>query len=371
MMRRRDALPILVAGATVRPARAAVPAWRLQHFHDESRSSLTLVDVAFPSATRGVAVGIRQEERGQQGAALVTGDGGRTWTPVEVGGLPRSVRFLNEQLGWLVADNGLWRTEEAGRSWQRVARLPGALAVSFLDEQRGFAVGTRKRLWRTGDGGKTWDEVEAARQLIGNPDHSVLHLIERVSPQELLVLGHSRPPRRDSLAVPEWADPEAAKLRPQVPTTLLQLESRDGGQTWKSNAASVFGDLTRFRPGPDRTYLGVFRFRQQFPHASELVLADLKTGQSSTVSRPKEYVITDAVSVGKIAYVAGVQRTSTLNESPIPGAVRLFQSRNLSLWEPMEVDYRAVATRVSLAVREAGQAWAVTDTGMILGLHAG
>ena len=54
--------------------------WELQYFYDEDGKDLRLVDLAFPSATRGIAVGsiLGGEGKKPQFTALVTRDGGHT-----------------------------------------------------------------------------------------------------------------------------------------------------------------------------------------------------------------------------------------------------------------------------------------------------
>ena len=76
--------------------------WELQYFHDEDKSNLTIVDLAFPSERRGVAVGMIQDDGRARNVALITADSGRTWTPVKLDEPPVSIFFLDESLGWMV-----------------------------------------------------------------------------------------------------------------------------------------------------------------------------------------------------------------------------------------------------------------------------
>ena len=133
--------------------------WAVQYFYDQNLSQLELVDLAFPSPERGVAVGWIQatnSDRRPKSTVLVTSDGGAHWTLSPLKEEPRSIFFLNDSLGWMVTDNEIWLTEESGRSWRKLCeqkkpdpklgRLPGGLIsrVWFLDEQHGFAVGYQK-----------------------------------------------------------------------------------------------------------------------------------------------------------------------------------------------------------------------------------
>src|SRR5580704_6944104 len=57
--------------------------WKVQYFYDELKKSLYIEDLAFPTASRGIAVGtIIQENssRGSSSIALLTSDGGVHWT---------------------------------------------------------------------------------------------------------------------------------------------------------------------------------------------------------------------------------------------------------------------------------------------------
>jgi hypothetical protein len=51
--------------------------------------------------------------------------------------------------------------------------------------------------------------------------------------------------------------------------------------------------------------------------------------------------------------------------------VKFLTSTDMTTWNEMDVDYRAVARAVVLAGPDATHLWAVTDTGMILHLGSG
>ena len=96
--------------------------WSLQYFYDEAHVKLTIADLAFPSAQRGIAVGWTTEgEKKPKPVSLVTSDSGEHWAMSPVQDLPRSVFFLNESQGWMVTEEAIWYTEESGRSWRRVS----------------------------------------------------------------------------------------------------------------------------------------------------------------------------------------------------------------------------------------------------------
>lgn len=62
-----------------------------------------------------------------QGIVLRTQDGGRSWQFVQVpDGEPffSSIYFVNDEKGWLVGRSNVYHTNDSGRNWQLVLRLP-------------------------------------------------------------------------------------------------------------------------------------------------------------------------------------------------------------------------------------------------------
>ncbi len=358
--------------------------WSIQYFYDENRSRMELVDLAFPSAQRGIAVGrIRttNSDRIPKATALVTSDGGVHWTLSPLKEDPRSLFFLNDSLGWMVTDKGIWITEESGRSWRKLSEqkkpnpklgeAPGGLIlrVWFLDEQHGFAVGYQKTVLETHDGGKSWTPVAEAAKPTGNPAFTAYTNIGFNGAMGLIA-GASVPPRREMY--PRWMDPDRAAQRRQTPSLTLVLESRDSGVTWRSQTAPVFGVVESLRLA-GTAGLSVLQFQDTFDWPAEVYLLDLSTGSSSSVFRAKNRLVTDAAvfppdAAGKRGFLAAVEPPGRISTLPIPGKVKMLSSSDLKEWNEMEVDYRAVATNLVLAGPDPGHMWAATDTGMILRL---
>src|SRR5687767_13474661 len=97
--------------------------WELIYFHDEDKSTLTITDLKFPSATRGIATAVlHREGRGPKPVVLVTSDGGSNWSVVETREPGTSLFFLSDADGWMVTPSGVWFTQEAGRSWTRILK---------------------------------------------------------------------------------------------------------------------------------------------------------------------------------------------------------------------------------------------------------
>ena len=148
----------------------------------------------------------------------------------------------------------------------------------------------------------------------------------------------------------------------------LLLETADGGAHWTASNTPLFGSVDAVRlAGTDG--LDLFSYGPSFEWPSEVYKLDLNSSGAVSVFREKDRKVTDiALFAGPQAYLAAVEPTGTLNTAPIPGAVKILTSTNLTDWEEMMVDYRAQATTLCLAGPDASHLWAATDTGMILHL---
>jgi len=366
--------------------------WTLQYFYDQDGKDLHISDLAFPSAKRGIAVGaiIDREGRKPQFTSLVTSDGGEHWAVTPLKEFPRSIFFLDESNGWLVTGESLWFTQEAGRSWTRISdqikpdkKLKDAprggliLRVWFLDVQHGYAVGLQKSVFETHDGGRTWKAVAEAAVPTSNPAYSAYSHIAFADARRGLITGGYVPPRtagksreeRDEEGdLPEWMHPERTLSRRQQPRLTLELDTLDGGETWKSGTAPLLGSLVNARLVGAGGLL-VFNYVDSFEWPAEVYRLDLNTGKSESVFKKKDRLVTDAAifSNGR-AFLAAVEPPGRLRSAPIPGKVRILSSIDLKDWVEMPVDYRAVAQSLVLAGPDAEHLWAATDTGMILRL---
>ena len=131
-------------GATWRPA-----------FGGDSRRTkgLRLRDLVFLDRDVGYAVG-------GGGAILRTEDAGRTWQRLHSGvdAWLRSVHFVDRRTGFVGGSGVLLTTTDGGASWRELAHPREKLNdVLFLDTKRGYTVTMEGRLWRTMDGGASWE----------------------------------------------------------------------------------------------------------------------------------------------------------------------------------------------------------------------
>lgn len=352
------------------PALIGAQIWELQFFHDVDEAVFAINDLAFPSPTRGVAAGYLVENGKVRPRALVTSDGGKSWSFVPTKAVGIALFFLNDTVGWMVTNKGgIWRTGESGRSWRKMAKLSGVLRVYFLDEQRGWAVGTRKAIYETIDGGKNWTPLPAAAAPKSTKAYTTYGWIEFANPKFGSIVGWSDTPRLGRSRLPDWMDPERAERRRQWPSLSIDIQTNDGGRTWKHSTTSMFGQITRLRILENGKGLALVEFRDAFKWPSEVYRFDSLSGTPERAFREENRAVTDVALVGGgIGYLAAVEPVGTLQTSPIPGRLVMLRSDDLLNWVEMEVDYRAVARRAVLAAADAGHIWVATDTGMILKL---
>ena len=361
---------LLAVGALLLAVAApAAERWRIRYFYDTPEdATFNIFDIAFSSPERGMAVGsLSSSSRREKPYAVATADGGATWTPVRLPDFPISLFFLNDKAGWLAGRDNIWYTADFGESWKKLGRAPGTLRVHFRDEQRGWALGTKKAVRETSDGGATWRDVAAAAQPEANPENTVYAAVAFANPDAGMIAGWSRPPRRGVRAeVPDWVDPET--VRREWPGLSIMLETKDGGSHWTVGQTSMFGQVTNLSLAPDGRGLGLIEFFEKFDYPSEVYRIEWRTGKTARVFRRKDRAVTDVLLLPEgPAYLAAIEPPGTMLHSPIPGKLKILKSGNLDLWEEMPVDYRAVARRATLAAA-GSRMWAATDTGMILEL---
>jgi photosystem II stability/assembly factor-like uncharacterized protein len=357
---------LLAAGATP----LAAQKWQIQYFYDKAKSSFAIIDLQFPSANRGLAVGIVREGKREAATSVVTSDGGLHWQTIPLKEPPVSLFFLNDNLGWLVTTKGLWQTVEAGRTWTKLPRVPGQIyRVYFLDENHGWAIGPKKTALETLDGGKTWKHLAVTVPKNGEDvKYSAYTWITFATPRVGLITGWNIPPRRYGPRLPDWVDPETALRQREPPHLSYPLTTADGGNTWTPSSGSLFGTIARIRFAPAGKGLGLMQYGETFRYPSEVYSVQWPAGSTRTVYRDAQFAVTDIwLTTDGTAYLAGAKVRGQMR-SLIPTEVQVLTSKDLKTWTPMPVDYRAEATATILAASDDKHLWMATDTGMILAL---
>jgi photosystem II stability/assembly factor-like uncharacterized protein len=357
---------VLALAAVTAPAMAA-PRWQVRFFHDEDDSSIALRQIEFLSAQRGIAVGLHTNRSNRtEGVALITSDGGKTWNTLQLPDRPVSLFCLDESACWLVGANGIYFSAEGGRDWKRISRERLITRVVFTTRERGFAVGARSKLLETADGGRTWKKMPVAETVKTSQERTVFHVATFLTPKMGVIAGRAEPLRL--IDVPIWMDPDPQDSV-EFPTLSSIIQTRDGGETWEAGTTSLFGRISQVKGRLAAGFaLALVEYDRHFRHPAELMRIDLKTGGTETVIARKDFAITDvAVKPDGTVYAAGFQPAGALARTPVPGKVRVMSSSgDLKLWRDMEVDYRAVATRVSITAAADGSLWMATDEGMVL-----
>jgi hypothetical protein len=349
---------------------AAAQKWQIQYFYDHAKSTFFIGDMQFPSATRGVAVGVIRDSKHETPTSVVTADGGLHWDTVPLKEMPVSLFFLNENKGWLVTAKGLWQTIEAGRSWTKLPKVPAEIyRVHFVDENTGWAIGPRKTALETHDGGNTWIALGAAAADDGEDiNYSAYTWIAFATPKLGLITGWNIPPPRFAPMLPNWLDPDSALRQRDTPHLSFTLATADGGARWTPAASSLFGNIVRVRFAPEGKGLGLMQYGETFRYPSEVYSVDWPGGVTRTVYRDTKFSVTDIwLASDGTAYLAGTVVRGRLR-SVIPDKVQVLTSKDLENWTPIPVDYHAEATATILAAPDDDHIWMATDTGMILKL---
>ena len=345
--------------------------WQIQYFHDHAKSVFVICDLQFPSAARGVAVGvIRANGKRDEPTSVVTADGGLHWQTVPLKEAPVSLFFLNENLGWMVTSKGLWQTVEAGRSWTKLPKLPGEIfRVHFIDENHGWAVGLKKTALETLDGGKTWSPLSAAAADPGEDvNYSAYTWIAFATPREGVITGWNIPPRRYGPPLPNWMDPDSALRQREIPHTAYMLATSNAGAKWTPSSGTFFGIISRVRFATTATGLELVKYSETFRYPSEVSTIEWSSGDTHIVYRDSKFDVTDIwLASDGTAYLSGTVVRGRLR-GVIPEKVRVLTSKDFETWTPIPVDYHAEATSTILAASDDDHMWMATDTGMILKL---
>jgi photosystem II stability/assembly factor-like uncharacterized protein len=366
----RALLGLICALAAFAAQGLAAGRWRSQYFYDEDAETLVFADLQCPSATRCLAVGSIQSGKGRKPVSVLTSDGGKTWSIGKLQEHPVSLFFLNEGLGWMVAENSeLWQTTEVGRNWKQVGKIPApAVRVYFTTENDGWAAAGKKSVFETHDGGHRWTPVPAAAEPPGEAKYSAYTWLAFAGKSIGLITGWNIPQHAETVSqLPEWMSPESAPRR-TGPHLSYSLTTADGGKSWHAASGSLIGEVARVRLGENGAGLGLMEYPRGFRYPSEVYRIDMRSAKTATVYRDAKFHITDVwLAPDGAAFLAG-RVVETQAWDLAPGKVKILRSADWTTWVELEVYYRAIANRVILAGSPDGSMWAATDSGMILKL---
>src|SRR5579862_4156348 len=341
--------------------------WKIQYSYKKLDSLLELRDIRCPSAERCVAAGVVFEKNGhEQGVVVLTSDGGKQWSVVDVKEHPLSLFFLNDSRGWMVTDHGFWSTDESGRTWTKLETPKGAVRVHFLDASHGYAIGFPKLVYETTDGGKKWSKLAAADQPPTEAQDTVYNCIS-FSGEHGVIVGNLM--QRENDRRPIWLDPDVARYRREHETKVAILETFDGGKKWTASTLPIVGTLSQLTFVPDGSAIILVEYLNFFSLPSSVYKTRLGQPGSSTIFEEHDRAVTSvAVIPDGSVMLASIEPPGSSNQVPIPGKLKMYESSNLKVWREIDVDYRAAAQRAILAAVDARHAWLATDTSMILSL---
>lgn len=175
----------------------------------------------------------------------------------------------------------LIRSEDGGKRWETVARLPGRitrLLPHTLNHDTIYITIDKRGVWRTIDGGKTWQDMsEGLKVYKGSLDIKSI-VIDPTRPETVIVatpyglirtidggtvwapLRLITPPGKANISSIALNPSNTAELYYTTDTTLLR--SSDAGETWETRTLPVPGTKTTLLVDPQESkvlYLGVFR----------------------------------------------------------------------------------------------------------------
>ncbi|MBM3737751.1 MAG: hypothetical protein FJW39_18380 [Acidobacteria bacterium] len=371
---RRLALALTAGLALAQPPLIRKPVagsrWSLAFHHEVDGESLVLRDFHMSEGGCGIAPGVLIRAGKEAAAAVMTSDGGATWNLARLPDNAVSGFSLGAGLAWIAAETGVWQSGDCGRTWRRAFAQEGVLRVHFVDEKRGFAAGRRKQVWSTQDGGGQWSPAAAAAEPAAEASRSLYTWIEFAGSSGVIA-GRHEPRRAEPAAAPvPWLDPRELLRVRQLPALALLLQTRDGGETWKTSAAPVLGTVSRIRLNAGGAGLNLVEFNSSFEWPAEVYRVDAESGGMTRTFREKDRAVTDILLLDSgIAYLAAIEPRGLVRGLPVPGRVRIAMGTVPDQWQEMEVDYRAAARRVWLTRGKAGAVWAAADTAMILALR--
>jgi photosystem II stability/assembly factor-like uncharacterized protein len=116
-----------------------------------SGTTSTLNSIYFTDVNTGYAVG-------QNGVIVKTVNSGDTWTELSSGTTStiNSVVFTDANTGFFVCDYGIFKTQNAGMSWEQKSTVGYFVSIQFKDANNGYGFFGNGMVLKTTDAGNTW-----------------------------------------------------------------------------------------------------------------------------------------------------------------------------------------------------------------------
>ncbi len=98
---------------------------------------------------------------------LITTDGGNSWNNKFTGGQDfSSLYFMNTSMGFAVGGNGIFKTTDAGVTWNPLYsdQFIPSNKILFTDNENGYALGHKGYILKTTNGGKSWADIKIGTQ---------------------------------------------------------------------------------------------------------------------------------------------------------------------------------------------------------------
>ncbi len=354
---------LLAACALAVQAAGPKQTWRIAYFYDKVQQNFNIADIACPSDQRCVAVGAIEEEGKLRPHSVVTSDGGDHWTDVPLEEAPLSVFFLNDSVGWMVTEKGLWHTRDAGAGWKKLHTEKDLLRVWFVSPLQGWLLGGG--IFRdTDDGGVRWRNVtEAAKTPVelGPVTYESIHFSDR---KHGVAIGEATPNGRPQENA--WLRPGVARLR-NPPAVILAFRTDDGGNTWTRQMLGRHQTILAAAFPTPQTAWFVFGPAAPTDVFSDITRLEWDTKSANVVFHANGALISDiAPGPDESAVVASIELPGKLADIPVPGRIRMLSGSSPADLHQDSVDYRAVARKITLAATPGRRWFAATDTGMIL-----
>ena len=300
-------------------------------------------DIYFADADHGWIVG-------RLGTAVVTEDGGESWTPVKIDELDiRGVYFSDTQHGWVVGREGtLYVSDDGGYTWERkiftgYPEMDDLFEVRFVNDSEGFILGYHG-VFVTEDGGTDWV-------------NNWLPVVEYRGAWSMSVVDEDNAYLMGS----KWTDSDPE----------LIYATEDGGLTWSavpgSNASILRGIVTIEFNDNETGWAG-----------GAVVMKTTESGRTWTMqletATVREFFIHDAMSVfavGKTSILRTVDGGATWTDVA-PEDERIVDLRAVHFVDSSNgwiagtgreevIDGRTVVYTVLLATTDGGTTWSITE----------